>query len=116
MIVTVISVEDKTIFASSEITVTLSTVGTADLYAQQPDIQIYPNPYSTGILTIELPEKSDGLFCLYDLQGKTVYAERHSDKSELYINPADLKVNPGIYIFKVQNNKGLFIQKLIISK
>ncbi|MFZ4411768.1 MAG: PKD-like domain-containing protein [Bacteroidales bacterium] len=77
---------------------------------------IYPNP-TKGIITVEMDaviEKSE--LILYNLQGETIYSEILSNTNKKLIKQLNLSTYPkGIYFIKIQNNKFVKVEKVILQ-
>lgn len=76
-------------------------------------ILLSQNPFSTGTLSIKLPEGASQL-SIFDLTGKTVYQTKVT-KNEYLIDQSVLK-SGGIYMVNVMTAQGLKNQKLIVTK
>ena len=81
-------------------------------YPLDEPIQLYPNP-ATDVITFKTYLKISGITVL-DVTGKQVsYLEPPNDQKQTQL-PAELK--GGLYFLLIQTNKGLKMQRLLISK
>ena len=90
-------------------------VGTEDLGAVVPSMEVFPNPvFGEGILMVEMPEASEVVLELFDLQGRSVgvvfEGELGAGKSELILDGDDLGV--GVYICRMISGAGVFSEML----
>jgi hypothetical protein len=86
--------------------------GTEDLY-NEDDLQISPNPLSSGPLTIKYPQGAVKL-SVFDMTGKLVYQEKIT-KSESQLNKSLFKTE-GVYFVNVTTDKNSISKKVIIIK
>lgn len=77
------------------------------------DISIFPNPLSTGSLSIKLPESATKL-SIFDVTGKAVY-QTQVTKNE-YLIDQSVFMSEGIYLVNVMTAQGSKNQKLIVTK
>ncbi|GEM54207.1 hypothetical protein B0A58_09795 [Flavobacterium branchiophilum NBRC 15030 = ATCC 35035] len=78
-------------------------------------IIIAPNP-TTGNLKVELPEVLTGTYQIFDqINNKLILEDKFDNRLELQIQ-IDTKLNNGIYILKINTEKYIFTQKIILSK
>jgi len=75
-------------------------------------LQVYPNPYKHGELTIKMNRQGNHVITIVDITGKIVY-KAQSLSSE--VNIGHLALNKGIYIVKVASNKHIDNAKLIVK-
>jgi hypothetical protein len=78
-------------------------------------IRIYPNPVTNGIITIDfngVPEESDFLVCIYDVQGRIQIQKltRSDHKIELSVQG----LQRGIHLITIQGRNFIINKKLII--
>lgn len=77
---------------------------------------IYPNP-TTGVLTLEFPEPveaSDGIFEIYDIQGRKVMSSYIDNTGGMKLfNVSNLKNE--IYLVKILMNNGQHLSKKLIK-
>ena len=76
-------------------------------------ISLFPNPFSTGSLSIKLPEDATRL-SIFDVTGKVVYQEQVT-KTELLIGQSVFK-SEGIYFVNITTSTNSIIKKLIVKK
>jgi len=76
-------------------------------------ISLFPNPLSTGSLSIKLPEDATRLSIL-DITGKTVYQEPVT-KNEFLIDRSVFK-SEGVYVINVVTTKNSLNKKVIVVK
>jgi len=89
------------------------TIGISDL-SQNEDILIYPNP-ARDFVNINYPEYSSGhktVISIYSIEGRLDRClPVQGNVTCLYVS----KLNPGIYMVAVKDNRGLIMRKLIIK-
>jgi len=78
-------------------------------------INLYPNPYTGGELTVEIPDNPDVSVNIFDLHGKAVFSYKYKGQSTIKINPSKLGLNKGLYIVKVHGNNKSLLGKLVIE-
>ncbi|CAH8284225.1 putative secreted protein (Por secretion system target) [Mariniflexile fucanivorans] len=88
-----------------------------DSYDSVNNLKMYPNPISNedGILTIDIPEVSNVAVDIYNVLGKNVLSNKYIQKSEIHINPSQLKLVKGIYLVKIQIDYKVVSRKLIVN-
>jgi len=76
------------------------------------DIKVFPNPASNFInITSELDNST---LCLYDLTGRLILKQSNLKKSE--VKQIDVSsFTKGLYLLKVENEKGQFTSKIVIE-
>ena len=85
------------------------------------DINIYPNPYYSGDLTLNLQKLKAFTYIklsIIDISGKTIYvtSEQIPANKLIYIIPTAIDyLKPGIYIINVQTSNNMFNKKVIIK-
>jgi uncharacterized protein YjdB len=90
-----------------------SPTGIADhLSADELAIQVYPNPFQSGNLTIKTGTDGNHEISIFDISGKILY--RNIANSSL-VNIPNLALNPGIYIVKVNNRNRVDNVKLVVN-
>jgi subtilisin-like proprotein convertase family protein len=76
---------------------------------------VYPNP-SNGQVTISLSSNKDVNVALFDIRGRKVYNQLHSNGSDLFNKKVDFSsVASGIYMLEVQSGSKRAIKKLVIQ-
>ncbi len=86
--------------------------GIDDVYSEN-DMEIFPNPISSGSLTIKLPEEASKL-SIYDVTGKLVYQDNQT-KSEYLINHSVFEFG-GVYFVNVITSKNPINKRVIVTK
>ncbi|MGP8214113.1 MAG: T9SS type A sorting domain-containing protein [Bacteroidia bacterium] len=90
-----------------------STVSVNNIQNPVDAINIYPNPTTSGIFTIEDNIAGQKLLQVYDVMGKMVYTEvLQSAKSTIDLS----NIAPGIYNISVSNNKEKLNKRLAIVR
>ena len=94
-------------------------VGLVEFSDNNPQIGIYPNPAADfAVVGLKLAQESEVTISIFDELGKMVYQNKskqtESGQKEMKINTSNFL--SGIYQVSVETNKGLFKDKLIISK
>lgn len=98
-------------------TVDVNSVGIEDL-AILNSFDIYPNP-TTGSLTFEIKtaDYKEVRIELFDLVGKSIGAFRLNDRTAGSKHAVDLSGNSeGVYLVKIQTEKGAATKKVIVSR
>lgn len=80
---------------------------------KESDISLYPNPLSTGALSIKLPEHATQL-SIFDVTGKIIFKEKVV-KNEYLINQSVFSTS-GIYVVNVLTTTNSINQKVIVTK
>jgi pimeloyl-ACP methyl ester carboxylesterase len=99
--------QSDTRLAISGIQIIDGSVATTDL-EKNKTFTLYPNP-NQGILNINPVQHEPILITIYDVMGKKVYSEK------IY-NRANLDLIDGYYFVKITNDRGRFIEPLIITR
>jgi hypothetical protein len=96
-----------------------SVVGNPDIISGMEDIikkfttiQVYPNPYKKGELTVKLDKQGNHVITLVDITGKTVYKTQSIAST---VNIPDLSLNKGIYIVNVFSENQVNNAKLVVN-
>ncbi|MBU2951016.1 family 16 glycosylhydrolase [Tamlana agarivorans] len=79
----------------------------------QNEVNIYPNPFTNGNLTIDFGASFSGKFTLYDLNGRIILTENIDTQNVLTINKSNL--NQGLYLIKISNKDTSITKKLIVK-
>jgi uncharacterized protein YjdB len=90
----------------------MSNTGLSQPLQENAILQLYPNPYNDGELTIKLNNQGNHVVTIVDITGKIVYKTQSIAST---INIPDLPLNKGIYIVKVYSNKQVGTAKLVIN-
>ncbi len=94
-----------------EITAFALQTGLSDVKANE--ILLYPNPFSTGSLSVKLPEEATRL-SIFDMTGKMVYQEKVS-KNEFQIDGSVFK-SEGVYFINVLTLNTSINEKIVVTK
>jgi len=99
---------------SNIVNITVKTIPSAvdDMYAES-DFEVYPNPLSTGSLSIKLPLDAKQV-SIYDVTGKLVYKEQVS-RGEYLIDQSVFK-SKGVYLVNVMTSKNSINKKVVVIK
>lgn len=82
-----------------------------DIHFTGSDFEMSPNPFSTGALSMTLPEDATQL-SIFDITGKMVYQEKATRK-EVLINRSVFK-SVGVYIVNVKTKDDFINKKVIV--
>jgi hypothetical protein len=87
--------------------------------ATYPNIQLYPNPVTTGVFRIQFIAAGDYTVQLSDVSGKLVQSQKINVGSEGQLQSININRNTakGIYLVKVSDitGKSVFTQKLVVQ-
>ena len=83
------------------------------IYLSDSDFEIFPNPLSSGLLSIYLPEDATRL-SIFDITGKIVYQEKVT-RNEYLIDHSVFK-SKGVYIVNIMTSTNSINRKLIVTK
>lgn len=72
---------------------------TPSVIVEKNRLKVYPNPISSGSLTIELPEANDAIVTVYDLSGRKSRVDYSYESDHIQLNTSSLV--SGIYIIHV---------------
>jgi hypothetical protein len=75
-------------------------------------VQVYPNPYQSGKLTIKTGIYGNFVISIFDLTGKILY--RNIATSSM-VNIPNLDLHPGLYVVKVSNSNSVDNVKLVVK-
>lgn len=79
------------------------------------DFTVYPNP-SSGLFTVNLSSNQDVKMSLFDVRGRNVYAEVHSNNSVTFNKEVDFSsMAAGIYLLNVESGSKKATKKIIIQ-
>jgi len=87
-------------------------VGTDELYSDD-DMKIFPNPISSGSLTIQLPEGVSRL-SIFDITGKKVYQDNQSKRE--YVIDHSVFESGGIYFVNAITLQNPINKRVIVTK
>lgn len=90
-----------------------SSTGLVGIEKSDNEILLFPNPLSSGSLSIKLPEGANQL-SIYDVTGKMIFQEKVT-KNE-YLIDQNLFMYGGIYIVNVKTKNFSSNKKLIVTK
>jgi hypothetical protein len=79
---------------------------------KSPAIQVYPNPYKDGELTVKMNGQGYHNITIVDITGKIVYKTQTNAST---VNIPNLSLNKGIYIVKVYSDNMVGNAKLILE-
>jgi len=79
---------------------------------KSPGIQVYPNPYQSGNLTIKTGADGNHEISIFDISGEILY--RNIATSSV-VNIPNLALHPGIYVVKVRNSNSVDNLKLVVN-
>lgn len=74
------------------------------------NLKIFPNP-SSGIVYIDLDTQIEEV-SVFDFSGKEVYKQNNMTDNQIDIS----SLNDGMYLFKIQTNSQIFVQKVVLKK
>ncbi len=86
----------------------------SEVFENSIDIRIYPNPVKENQISIQIPQyiKVNGIK-IYDVLGKEVFSKKNkSSETKLVLKPNLAK---GVYIVKIDSDKGQLSKKIIIK-
>jgi len=90
-----------------------STVTEVPSGVKKSDISLFPNPLSSGSLSIKLPEGAMQL-SIFDITGKIVY-QKQVTKNEYLIDQSVFE-SEGVYIVNVMTSNNSINKKVIVTK
>jgi hypothetical protein len=77
-------------------------------------VKIYPNPSTTGIFTIKLPNVHTGEVAVFNTLGQVVFQKYYNEQQEITLNISQL--SKGIYLAKITNATGSsYEEKLVVE-
>jgi photosystem II stability/assembly factor-like uncharacterized protein len=83
------------------------------------NIKVYPNPVNNYFkVSVNSQLFDQAQFFIYNLSGTLIYSQMANlvaGENTFSFNANELKILPGLYIFKVQTSKNCFDQKMLIS-
>lgn len=123
---TTVTIEDNYMIENCEVVVFIENMDTKEIYQGTSmmavlltgvgsievadDLQVYPNPANNRV-NIKANNEINSVR-VYNHVGQLVY-ETHGSSNIMNLNTEHF--NPGMYIFKVQTNDGLFVESVIIE-
>lgn len=72
----------------------------------------YPNPVTSGKLTVELQDKSSTIK-ITDINGREIKSVANNGQPSITI---DMDVAPGVYIMRIGNNKQILTRKIVVEQ
>ncbi|MCW3085779.1 MAG: hypothetical protein JWP12_3145 [Bacteroidetes bacterium] len=95
------------------ITITVSVCTGIQNYDNASAVNVYPNPSSTGVFTVDLGTAEKSILEVYNVVGASVFAKQFNTQViSLELN--DFKT--GVYFLKVTTDKGQITKKITITK
>lgn len=89
------------------------TVSTEDVPDDTPTLKVYPNPFGDQAI-IELPEPTQGVFEVYNLQGQVVYRTAFAGK-QIRLDAANLP-GMGVFAYVLRDQAGsVYRGKIVVS-
>lgn len=98
---------------SNTVNIAVKTNTSSDDVTSDSDFEVYPNPLSTGSLTIKLPEGATQL-SVFDITGKLVYKEKVTNNE--HIIDQTVFQYKGVYFVNIMTLKGALNRKIIVMK
>jgi len=78
-------------------------------------IGLYPNP-SNGIFNLSVDTNTDAHVSLFDIRGRKVHSELHSNNSDIFVTKLDFSaLASGIYMLQVKSGTKKAIKKIVIQ-
>ncbi|GJM63061.1 family 16 glycosylhydrolase [Persicobacter diffluens] len=81
----------------------------------QEGFSLYPNPYSNGLLNIELAQIQSGQLAIFDESGVVVYLRNFQNQKALKLPLSKAGLTPGLYIVKINTPSQTMVNKLLIQ-
>jgi len=77
---------------------------------------LYPNPSSDGIFNLSVSTTGDARVQLYDIRGRNVYSELHTNNSDVFKTTLDFsKLASGVYMLDVESDSKRAVKKIVIQ-
>jgi len=84
-------------------------------YNSFKDFTVYPNP-SSGLFTVNLSSNQDVQMSLFDVRGRNVYTEVHSNNSVTFNKEIDFSsMAAGVYLLNVESGAKKATKKIVIQ-
>jgi hypothetical protein len=80
---------------------------------KESDVSVFPNPLSSGSLSIKLPEGATQL-SIFDVTGKTIYQEKVT--ANIYLIDRSVFKSEGVYVVNVLTAKNSVNKKVVVTK
>ena len=85
--------------------------------AQNKSVNIYPNPFKQGKLSIDIvgfENMNNVLVKIANLAGQTIYQEQLTNKSHIELNLSE-KLNESVYFISIESGDKKVIKKLVVN-
>lgn len=76
--------------------------------------KVYPNPVSSGIISIESEKTASGKIQITNLQGMSVYEYEFYDEHKFSLYLTD-RLSAGVYFLTIESNQGSVTEKIILQ-
>jgi len=77
---------------------------------------LYPNPSSDGIFNLSVSTTDDARVKLFDIRGRNVYSELHTNNSNVFKTTLDFsKLASGVYMLDVESDFKRAVKKIVIQ-
>jgi len=77
---------------------------------------LYPNPSSDGIFNLSVSTTDDARVKLFDIRGRNVYSELHTNNSDVFKTTLDFsKLASGVYMLDVESDFKRAVKKIVIQ-
>lgn len=87
-----------------------SVVGLNEVASEHNYSSVFPN-LSSGVYTLQLEQKSEGIIKVYDVLGKCIFNQRCKNQNDTQI---DLSSHPpGVYFVEITNDQNSVRKKII---
>jgi len=98
-----------------EVCTTTETLGVEEQNGNFTNFSVYPNP-GKGKVTVNLSSDKDVLMSLFDVRGRKVYSELHSNNSVTFSKEVDFSsMSSGVYLLNVSSGDQTATKKLVIQ-
>ena len=76
---------------------------------------IFPNP-SNGFFNLSVSTSDDAKIKLFDIRGRNVYSELHTNNSDVFSTTLDFSVlAPGVYMLDIESGSKRAVKKIVIQ-
>lgn len=77
---------------------------------------VYLIPSSNGIFNLSVNESKDAKIKLFDIRGRNVYSELHTNNSDVFKTALDFSsLASGVYILDVESGSNRVVKKIVIQ-